>query len=120
MKTSHTLVVSLLLLFLLYIWIKTPPLIIFVPSVRKSMMASNNIKCCPSWSTLENKLLAIALAITDVLYPSAYSTSYILVSSIEFSAASPIGLPSFSFNILLTLANSGPLSCLSSASYMLT
>ena len=107
MQTSHTLVVSLLLLFPFDTWIKESPLLIFVPSVRESMMALNNNKSRPSWLTRENKLIAIALSVITVLYPSAYSNSYILVSSIGSSAAIPICLPSFSFNLLLTIANLG-------------
>ena len=106
METSHPLVVSLLLLFPLDIWITESPTLICVPSVRESMMALNNKKRCPSWSTWENKLLVIALAVITVLYPSAYSTPYILMSRIGLSAAIPIGLPSLSFNLLLNLANS--------------
>ena len=48
MKTSHPLVVSLLLLFTFDIWIKESPSLICVPLVREYMMALNNTKCCPS------------------------------------------------------------------------
>ena len=51
MQTSHHLVVSLLLLFTLDIWIKQSTFLICVPSVHESMMALNNKKRCPSWST---------------------------------------------------------------------
>ena len=115
MKTSHPLVVYSLLLFPLDIWIKESPSLICVISVRKSMMALNNTKSCPCWSTWENKFLYIALAVISILYPSAYSNSYILVSSIGLSAAITIGLPYLSFHLLLTLENSGPSSCLSNA-----
>ena len=44
METSHTLMVSLLLLFPLDTWITESPTLICVPSVRESMMALNNKK----------------------------------------------------------------------------
>ena len=69
------------------------------------MTASNKTKRCPYWSTWADNLLAIALAVIAVLYSSAYSTSYILVSSIGLAAAITLGRPSLSFNLLLTLAN---------------
>ena len=72
------------------------------------MMALNNKKRFPYWSTWENKLLDIVLAVITVLYQSEYSTLYILVSRIAFYAAIPIGLPSLSFNLLLTIVSSGP------------
>ena len=120
MLTSHPLVVYLLLLFPLDIWIKKSPSLIGVPLLRKSIMALNNKKCCPSWWTWENKLLTIALAVIAVFYPSSYSTSYIVVSRIGLCAEIPIGLSYFSFNLLLTHTNSGPSSCLSNAISMLT
>ena len=91
--------VSILLLFPLDKGIKYPPSLICVTSIHKYMMALNNTKRFPSWSTWENKLLAIALAVIAVLYPSAYSTSYTLVSRIELSAAIPIGIPSLYFTV---------------------
>ena len=97
MQTSHPLVVSLLLLFQLDIWIKASPSLICVLPIRESMMAPNNAKHCPSWSIWANKLLDIALAVIAVLYPSEYSTLYILVSRIGLSDVIPIGIPCIFF-----------------------
>ena len=72
MRTSHPLVVSLLLLLPLDIWIKESPSLICVPLVQKSIMTLNNKKLCPCWSTWENKLLDIALDDIAILYPPAY------------------------------------------------
>ena len=120
METYHPLVVSLLLLFPLYIWITESPTLICVASVCRSMMALNNRKLCPSCLTWESTLFVIALYVITILYPSSYSTPYIHMSRIGLSAVIPIGLQFLSFNLLLTLANSGQSSCLSSASSMLT
>ena len=119
-QTSYPLVVSLLILFPLDIWIKASPSLICVSLVRESMMASNNTKYCLSWSTWENKLLSILLAVIYVFYPSSYSTLYILVSRVGLPATILIVLPYLSFNFFFTLANSGPSPCLSRASYMFT
>ena len=72
MKTSQPLVVSFLLFFPLDTWIKDSTSLIYVPLVRESTMALNIEKRCLSWSTWENKLLAIVLAVITVFNPSSY------------------------------------------------
>ena len=78
-----------------------------LPSVRWSTISSNRKCLCPYSSTCANRIFAMEFTVMDAFWPSWYSTSYILVSSIELWFAVPVGSPFISFKRLVTLANSG-------------
>ena len=78
-----------------------------VPSALVPVIESSIMNRFPDWSTCANKVSAMMLAAKDVIWPSFYSTSYIRDPRIKFSFATPIGLTFVSFDLFLTLANSG-------------
>ena len=118
-RISHPTVVSRLRLVPLRAVRKASCSFTSFPSVRWSIISWNKTCLLPSSSTWANILSAIALAARDALWPSLYSTSYILVSRIGFLCATPIGNPFPSLKRFVTRANSGPSLSLGTASSML-
>ena len=91
-----------------------------VLSVLVPVLESIIVNWFPAWSTCVSKLSVMRLADKDVVWPLFYSTSYIRESRIGLSFATPIVLTFASFNIFLTLVNSGPSTPQSNVNSILT
>ena len=78
-----------------------------VPYVIAPVIESSIVNRFPAWLTCANKFSTMSFSAKDAVWPSFYSTSYIRDSRIGLALATPIGLTFSSFDLFLTLANSG-------------